>query len=266
MTVCQEYQEKMALAIFGDLDPADERALKSHMELCERCAEEYATMAAALQVVEETKPPRPAPATLDGLWEKLEPELDAVDARARGRTHRLLSSLRPEWGIEPRMPGWALPLAAALAVAVAVVFVSRIPSDRTQPIETQAAVDTDTQERVNAFLVRSEALVMGISNLDPRRIEPTGYVLSAERRAARELTREAEALRNDLTPGGDQRLVALVTDLEIIFLQVSNIRERRARADLEMVQVALERRGVLFAMSLEEMKRTKGATVVKSSV
>ena len=267
LTVCREYQERIPLALFGDLDPDELRALQSHLKLCPACTEEYETLSATLNVIEDTKLPRPDPGMLDGLWEKLEPELDRTGVKGQPKPARILRFLSPHRPIESRRSGWVLPVAAAAALAVVIVIVARIPTgpDPLPPQAQMAALD-ETEERVGKFLSRSERVVMGISNLDPRRIERTGYDLSAERDAARKLAAEAEALRHDLGTGADRRLVALVGDLELIFLQVSNIRDRRVRTDLELAQAAVERRGVLFNMSFEEIRRTRGATVIKSSV
>jgi hypothetical protein len=77
--------------------------------------------------------------------------------------------------------------------------------------------------------------------------------ISLEKQASRELVRLAGGLKSDLRGPGQRRLRELVTDLETILLQISNLESRDDLEAVEFVKQGVESRGVFLKINLSEM-------------
>jgi len=49
----------------------------------------------------------------------------------------------------------------------------------------------------------------------------------------------------------------LVSDLEVILLQIANLESEHNLSTIEMVQSGVDRRGILLKINLEEMRQTE---------
>ena len=258
--VCREYREKIALALHGELDAAEGKALQGHLARCPSCTEDHASWEESMAVMRAGRPDPYSPK----IWDRLAPRLDEVDrerAAGRGKESRVLEfSSRPSW------ISWARPLAAAAAIAVVTVLVVRaVVPPAPLPTESPVAAVSEPDPEISRFLRRSERILLGISNLDPLVAEQATFDFSAERSLAEDLILESADLKSRLSPSRDRALYAIVSDLEKIFLVVSNIRGPETGRDLKLVQSVLEEEGIFFDMSLEEIRRRSGATIVKRS-
>jgi hypothetical protein len=255
--VCREYRRRIPLSLYGEIEPREARALAAHLSRCRPCRKEAAAWEESIALLREGRPVRTAP---PDLWDRLAPRLDEVDReRNRGVAPKPLSLSIPR-----SRPAWVPPLAAAALIAAVLAGVwavrPRVPSGPPPVLVATALPDP----RITRYLERSERLLLGISNIDP-----TGagrpFDWTAETSLARDLARESEEIRRGLSPIRDRELYGIASDLERIFLVVSNLSSPDGRREIELVQSVLQEKGIFFAMTLEEIRRTAGATKVKRS-
>jgi hypothetical protein len=113
---CETHGDLIGGYVLGALDPAEQDAMRRHLEECEECRREYAALSRLPDLLdrivpEDVPPPVPSPALEEAV-------LDRV-ARERGRTKRV----RFRWPPKPLLAG----AAAAIAVALVVGLLVRAP-------------------------------------------------------------------------------------------------------------------------------------------
>ncbi len=132
---------------------------------------------------------------------------------------------------------------------------SPAPSVAAPPVQ-RAALD----ERASRYLERSKVLLLGLVNLEPAAGEAAALNLPRERELARALVQEAGPLQAALTAADQQRLRALIADLEVILLQIANLESGYDVPAIELVRSGVDRRGILLKINLTEMQQ-EGAGV-----
>jgi len=244
---CREHHERLAEAALAA--PAAElpAALAAHLERCPACAAELAALRATVAAVAAA---RPAAAARPDPWARLVPALDAVDA-ARAR--------RRAWWPFAAPP---LRVAAALATLVvaagaAVIALRGRPAPPAAATATAAAAPLDA--RLDAYLQRSTPLLVALANRDAT-ASAAAFDAVAERRLARALARDGRALAAELRDARRTRETALVGDIVVLCMQLGNSPGNRYRASVALAREGIERRGLLFALSAQELRRS-GRTV-----
>jgi anti-sigma-K factor RskA len=109
------YSELVGGYVLGALDPAEQAAMKRHLEECQECRREYEALADIPALLDrivpaDVPPPEPSPALEEAV-------LDRV-ARERGREER--PRFRFRWPPKPLLAGAAAAIAAAVVVALLV--------------------------------------------------------------------------------------------------------------------------------------------------
>ncbi|MGH9856602.1 MAG: hypothetical protein ACRD4B_02040, partial [Acidobacteriota bacterium] len=122
-----------------------------------------------------------------------------------------------------------------------------------QPGETPV-IQANLDQRTQQFLGRSEIILLGLVNYDPQIDEPAGLDITRQKAVSRNLIHEASYLKRQLADGDDRRLEKLVTDLELILLQIANLEEKEDVPEIELVKSGVDRKGLLLKINLEQMK------------
>jgi len=71
---------------------------------------------------------------------------------------------------------------------------------------------------------------------------------------SRELVQEASWLKGELSGGHHRRLQELISDLEVILLQIANLEEESDISAIELMQDGVKSRGILFKIHLAQFK------------
>ncbi len=283
MTNCAKCRDMMIEALYGELGAAEKDFLDTHLTSCPDCASEYSILGATLKVMDRRERRDPGSAFWDGYWERLNRRLEREDAAhlapafpapaSPASSHRpagrLFASLRL-----PHAPRWVWQAAAAVALVAIGVFVGRsvLAPPRPQfasgsPTAPSAAGPlspstpagapgvTDASSLAVDYLERSQVLLLGLVNYDPK--TDTGYTLDLPRKQAlsRSLATEAASLSGALTDPRQQRLRELVSDLQVIMMQIANLGSGQDVEGLELVRQGVERRGILLKIDLTRMSR-----------
>lgn len=239
MNACRKCRGHLVEAVYGVLDGARRTAFEAHLADCAGCAEELATLEATAARVAEALPARPH---VDA-WSRLRPALDALDRAPRPARLRL-----------------PYPAAAALAAALVVLGVGlgvllRPPAPAVPPsAEAPTAAGVDAE--LGRYLERATPLLLAIANRGGA--SEASYDPAVERRLAARLAAEAADLRRELQERGRRRRAALVSDLEVVFLQIANLPASEYVRGVEMVRATIDDRALLFQLSVEEMRRLAG--------
>ncbi len=233
---CRRHQDHMADQLYGRLSAADRAEFEDHLAGCGECAREFRELRETIALATREKPRIDTESRLRDFWPKLEPALDQVDRERRRRR----GWVRPAWA------------ALAAAAALALLFTPALRWDgpnRTKPEDPASAVDA----RMTAYLDRVEPFLLSLVNVtiaeDDEQLDET---IADERARAARLADEATALQTTLAHTAPLSQRHLLGDIELLLLQVANLRESEYRHGLEMVRAFMERRIILFKLSLLE--------------
>ena len=271
MIKCQKTKDLMLEALYGELPAGDRALFDAHLRACPECAAEYSVLGATLEVMDRRERPDPGGAFWDGYWDRLEKKME------RGTLTTEAPASEPFWRRARRafstVPRWAYQASAALALVVVGVLIGRSvfapsgPGPVTGPAEVVAAVPPADPMLVRAddYIQRSKVLLLGLVNTDPAADGMYGLNLPRQKQISRELLSEAAYLKPALRAGRNDRLRELVSDLEVILLQIANLESENDLEGVELVRAGVDKRGLLLQINLSEMAgetkaRTSGAS------
>ncbi|MBO6577364.1 MAG: hypothetical protein JJ896_18175 [Rhodothermales bacterium] len=244
-TACESWQPVMVDVLFGD---ADEAVIANHLRECPTCAAEFRSLQETLELTAD----RPAFAPEEAVLARLEERVLTETAR-----HTLRPLPMPRMR---RLPAWTYRMVAVAAVLVIGIAIGRlIPQEETSapnaslPLTAQL---TPVEARAHSYLDRSKTVLLGVVNFDPATDNPASLNLPQRSAIASELLQEANFLKTTLSESEQQRLRALVSELEIILLQLANLEERVDVPELEIMKAGVDQNALLFKIDVEQMRRT----------
>ena len=224
-------QELVLHHYHDDESPA---AIAEHLGSCDVCRAEYNSIRRVLALVDEM----PVPERNDGygeqVWSRLRWKLGSDRSRRRG---------------------WQTALATA-AVLAAAFFAGALWHARNQaiaPVRTagQAGLPVlqkpDSHDRVLLVVVSdhldsSERMLTEVANADAKR----GIDLGDEQKRAEELVAFNRIYRQTALQHGDDRLAALLADLEPILLEIAHSEGKLSPDEAAALQKRIDSKGLLF--------------------
>ncbi len=245
MSCAPHWDEMLSEAAHGTLDGESQATLAAHLPTCPACS---ATLGELRETLARAHRQLPARLTAE--------ELDAWPSIAVR-----LTSPAPA----PRAP--TLPLAPALAAGLMLLVVgigigrfSNHPASPPVADTSEALISPDEQELTLAyasFLERSTPLLLSVANRgDGLLLRQVGFeAATSEQRLAADLARAARELQGRLASTDRKRESKLVAQLQVVFLQLANLPAEDYDATLWLVRNSIEERGLLFQLTVEQMRR-----------
>ncbi len=279
MSKCSRARELMAQALYETLAAGDQAFLDSHLASCRGCAAESREMRETVAIVSARRRPEPAPEFWDGYWDRLVERMEResrAEAAAPDRTARADAparrTLKDRLGdlLRP-VPRWAWQASAAVVLVAAGILIGRgtfgpgagpaapgttvgAASGAASRAAAGAVVPASIEERTARYVERSRVLILGIVNADPAG-DPYGLDLPGQKAVSRELLTQAADLKSPRT-NPDPRLRELVSELEVILLQIANLESASGRDGVEVIRSGVRDGGLLLKINLG----TLGAT------
>ncbi|MFT5143944.1 MAG: hypothetical protein ACI80V_000154 [Rhodothermales bacterium] len=259
---CARFETVIADMLFGDATEAQEQDFQRHAAECPACHQQLASLQQTLVEASKRAVVEPRPEALAGFADRLD---------ARIRSDGLISTpgvVRPmrRSGVSlvRSLPRWSLQIAAGLVLLTVGVFWGRSLG----PVEPGPFAGTDTidaelvavESRAHSYLDRSKTLLLGLVNFDAASEDPASLGGPQRQQIAQELLSEASFLKSRLTQSEQQRLRSLVSDLEVILLQLANMERQLDIPEIEIVRAGVDRGALLFKIDVEKMRRSDPAT------
>jgi hypothetical protein len=204
--------------------------------------------------------PEPDPEFFDGYWDRLAKRMD---------NERVVRTAGDKWwaSIFSRrkqvFPRWAYQAVASVLLIVVGIFLGRMvftpgqvvdqPATMVQAV-TEPGPQINVSQRAFDYIQRSKLIVLAISNFDPENQDPYALDLPYQQQVSRELVQEASWLKEELSDRRQRRLHELVSDLEVILLQIANLEAESDMSAVELVQDGVKSRGILFKIHLAQFK------------
>ncbi len=264
MRGCRYWRTRIPEAIYGELDPKTRGRMDRHLAVCPDCARLYEGMAGAVRRIEPRPSPARSPEFWAGYWDRLESRMAREAASAAAAPRRGL-----------HRAAWAYGAAGAVLCIALGVFIGRTffrpetgpaPLARTvspeaslggRPSPKDVSVEPALDSRASRYLRRSRTLLLAVINTDTRGDEPLRLSLPLQKKASEALLQEASVIKKELGRS-DSRLERLVSDLELILLQIANLKPDPSVADIEIIKSGVENRDLIFKINLREARRSTG--------
>jgi len=264
---CRQCEDLFVEALYGELEPESRRLFDAHLESCSGCASTYARLQSTLEVMDRRDQPDPGHAYWSGFWNRLSARMEREEKgrRRRGWLGWLFPSM-PDTAVR-----WAYrgAVAAVLIVFGAVAGRVLIPGMGTGPgggaggesrvavIETgggDAVVQTAAEACARQYIEDSQVLLLALVKFDPGTEAEYFSDWSAEKRRSRELVSQAASLKSSLNDPGQRRLRELVTELELIMMQIANIESAADVESVELIRSSVNDRDVMLKINLEKLR------------
>lgn len=267
MIQCREFELLFVEDYYSEISDQDKRRLEEHLKLCEKCSAEYLRMKETLNLVnqrERTEPPA-------GFWENYLPRLEErMMKEDQEKPEPKVISWRHNLNTQY---AWAVRLAAAIAFISIGIFIGKyfttgpvqqagVP--KASPSQFEAPVPASADDRAMRYLKRSQVLLLGLVNYEPETADSYVPDMTRKKQISKELIKEASTLKQELNTPEQRRLKELVSDLEVILLQIANLEEQSDMPQIELVKSGVDRKGILLKINLEEMRRSDGTADVEA--
>lgn len=275
MSRCGKIKDLFLESLYGELDSGREAALARHLDECRSCREEYDAMARTLVVMGAKRPADPGDEYWAGYFGKLERRI-ASEGAAEPSRRAPRRRLRVPYALVPR---WAYSAAGALVLVAAGILIGRLTLQRTpagpdslalapRPAAAAPAVipAAGLAQRTTRYLDRSKVILLALVNFDGGTKDIAGLNLPRQKEMSQALVKEASGLKGDLKVAKERQLERLVSDLELILIQIANLKAEADLSSVEIIKAGAASKDILFQISLSEMRREgdKNRPVLKS--
>ncbi|HSR66535.1 MAG TPA: zf-HC2 domain-containing protein [Acidobacteriota bacterium] len=265
MRTCAQIQEDFLEGLYGELDQHRQRSLQAHLKSCAGCRREFESLRATLEVMSRRQRPQPAedsPETASSL-RRLQDQIlhSARETKTQPFTSSDSRSNRR----------WLMQMAAGIALIALGVVIGRMTIDRGPSVDggpadlasaTDATADgadspSPTEAlalRVGGYVSSSQALLVGLANLDPEAEGIESFDLAPQKQLSRRLLEEASYLRGSLDDRESREVVELIADLESILRQIANLEAQHDVEGIEIIRQGVESSGILIKIQLQKIR------------
>lgn len=268
---CKQCFSLFTEALYRELSDQRQKEFDQHLADCRKCDQSFQELRSTLQVLDQRKRLSPESQFLDSLWANLRPELETDTAAAK--TEGIESNWFQRIFTAVLLPKWTLGFAAAVALFALGILVGKA-FFKTQPDSTQQFVHRtnpdpaqvqEIERRSARYLDRSKVLLLGLINYEPAEADTTILNLDVKKEVSQRLVREASTLKDELSQIRQLRLQKLVSDIEMILLQIANLEETQDLPSIEIIRSSVDRKGILLKINLEQMKNQNNEPIQEDS-
>ncbi|MBD3383331.1 hypothetical protein GF407_00250 [candidate division KSB1 bacterium] len=255
MKSCKEYQNIFIEDFYDELEPYRRDLLRAHLRQCEKCSRLYKEMLSALPLLAKRQRPEPGAAFWQSYWQKLlqRPELNQT------QKHLKKPRLSQSPFFRPRRRYLSTALAIAAFALLAVVWFTGIPWQK-QDIPslinnqlTQTISHINVRKEAALYLERSKLILLGLKNIDIGINDSPSIDFAHQRKVSKELATEAVVLKQQLEKSEQQRLAELISELELVMMQIANHDAVYDDPAIEVLKSGVDNRALLMKINLEEM-------------
>ena len=243
MLSCESCQNAMADALYHSPPEQFDSGLREHLAACPACDSLYRELQAAAVSLQEAGVASanfddiPERAALDGLWHRLEPSLNQIDAERYQRMAK------------PSPAPWAAAI-TALAASLFLFFAITQPAPELATPQPQRVAETGISPELMNYLDRAQVMLMQVANTESRDVSS----IPVTRDFARNLASEANILNVERDSGFSSNQRKLLRDIEFLLVQIANLDENNMEEGVALLQRYLEENSILFQIRLLEMR------------
>ncbi|NIM58314.1 MAG: hypothetical protein GTO16_05140 [Candidatus Aminicenantes bacterium] len=261
MSDCKKCQDLFCEAFYEELDAEQKNFLEAHISVCEGCESEYDEMTSTLKLMEKRARPEPGQAYWNGYWNKLKRKMEEEKTLAP----KSESWWRTFFRAFTVAPKWALQTAAAVVLVVLGIYLGKMIFSPSAPelqqarqlstVTSQVEQSAEFINRAQNYIERSKLILLALINFDPETEDPYVLNLSHQQQVSRELVSEVSYLKRGIADYDQRHLQDLITDLEVILLQIANLESDRDFEAIELVKKGVDSRGILLQIHVTDFRK-----------
>ena len=255
MQSCKKYKDHFIQALYGELDAKTLENLQMHLEKCTECRKEYNQMKNTIKQINADTISDPGEKFWDNYWTNLEDRMTEENIQTTNPADQ-----KNNYSLHPQMRTWTIRILSAAAMLLIGIGIGYLyfgnpePMDRSISGQTSVRMTAYPQETAD-YLERSKILLLGFINFDTDKIDPTTMDFSRQQQMANSLIKQAAVLKKDLKGRENQRVLALIQELEIILLQISNYEKEFDIPAIELIKSGVDNNAIMMKINLEEIMR-----------
>jgi hypothetical protein len=246
-TSCRRVKKQFPDALSNDMDATSREEFQLHLTQCNTCATEFKKLQKTLTTMTERNRPTPNAGFEQRLWQGIISEIEKDNKKT---AFQLFVERYKGWWAGTN---WRYSFALALATLLIGVILGKYffsPSERTPLVSESQADNSAVLTRAEKYLDKSKILMLGILNHDPE--DQTG--LLQQKRISGEMLKEAAVLKNELKDSEALLMMHLISELEIILMQIANLEEQYDLESVELIRSGIEHKGILFKININQVR------------
>ncbi len=261
---CRECEELFVDVLYGELQGEAAGKFEEHVGSCTDCADTYARMSATLSVMDSRERPDPGQAYWDGFHNRLTARMESEEEIRRSRSW--LGKLLP--GLSDTGLRWAyrgilaVLLVAFGAVAGRIMLPGPGNEGSQQPVQVAESSSTENIVELAAtpeacarqYIEDSKVLLLALVNFDMETEAEYMADWAPQKKRSHELLVQASGLKQELNDPEQRRLRQLVTELELILIQIANLETTGDLESVDLIRNTVSDKEVLLKINLEKMR------------
>lgn len=254
MKNCKHYKKLFVEALYNELAVQKEEQLKDHLQSCSECSEEFEQMKQTLDTMQTNIVSDPGNMFWDEFFQNVESRLSKAD-----QTTGNSATETKEPSVSRKYIYPVLRIAAILVVGFMMGYIYFYADlQNGQPDYSQTRVKTDPNmkmvaQRTNEYLEDAKVIILGIVNLDSDNVDPASLDFSRQQEYSRQLVQRAAVLKNDLAGTENKRVLGLISELEMILMQIANYESKMDLDAVDLIKSGVDNQAILLKINLEKL-------------
>jgi hypothetical protein len=257
MKECRNYERLFEKALYNELTRTEENIFMEHLNSCSSCRMKFQELKETLIELKKYRRPEPDENFMNNFWRTLQPKLAVKKSAQKNLWSDLIYFFRSDFK-------WKYQLAGGIALLVIGLIIGKYflaeRGDKNQsfvPGKSELAVNEAKTDLVAArYIERSKILLLGIVNFDPSKDDTETINLSHIKNISKKLASEAPALKADLKEPSQQQLKRLVSNLQLILLQIANLEEKNNVDGIELIKEGVSSQNIFLKINIQQLQES----------
>ena len=254
MKDCKNYERLFEKALYNELTQTEEKIFMEHINSCSSCKVKFQELKETLDELKKYKRAEPDEDFMNSFWKTLQPKLAAKEGAHENPWSNLFNFLRADFK-------WKYQLAGAIAILVIGLFIGKYflaerggNNQVVTPGKNELAV-SEAKANLEAakYIEKSKILLLGIVNFDPSKDDAETINLPHIKNISKQLADDAPALKSDLKEPSQQQLKRLVSNLQLILLQIANLEEKNNLDGIELIKEGVNSQNIFLKINIQQL-------------
>ncbi|HKI78895.1 MAG TPA: hypothetical protein VKA26_10160 [Ignavibacteriaceae bacterium] len=255
MNNCKRCEYLFKKALYDELKNGEASFFEEHLKSCNKCSESFKELKETLSLVKSRVRPEPDENYMANFWNNLEPSLEKKNTLLINWLKDLISYLRFGYS-------WKYQFAGAVVLIIVGIFIGQLFINNSPVVNNQIAANDENAKmaKLNAeatrYIERSKMIMMSLMNFDPKSDDFETISLSRQKEISKKLLTQANTLSTDLSDPSQQQLKRLISDIQLVLMQIANLDEKYDLTSIELIKDGVNSRGIIMKINIREMQES----------
>ena len=274
MNDCKKSRLLFDEVFFDEITDEDKYFLDQHLKNCPKCRTELSQNTSLLTGITKKKANEPDSDFWDNYTANLHQRMLSEGHLAGDQSSKEHPKIKllpqiSRWFTAHSVPAWAIQGAAAVILVILGIFIGRYffipdpPGTQTPPANSQnnalltagQSAQQQALKRTGSFINRSRLILLAIENFDPETQSTQAINFPYQKEVSKDLVKRAISLKQELSKTRQRKLKELITELEIILLQIANMDPGSEIETIQLVKGGNYIRGMLYKIRINDLRR-----------